>query len=181
MHDAIETPRLALVPLGAAFLRASLAGERTTAEAILGARLPAVWPQLADVLEMRLRQLGEAPDDAPWLTRAIVLTSQTRCIGVTGFHGRPGGAWLHDYTHEGVEFGYTIFDEADRRRGYASEAGAGLVRWASEQHGVRHFVLSMKPENQASRGVARKLAFHKVGEWVHEKRGLEHVYLRSVG
>jgi len=132
------------------------------------------------VLRMRLRQLERAPEDEPWLTRAIVLASEARVIGVGGFHGPPDGAWLRDFAPGGVEFGYTIF-AVDRRRGYAAEASAALVRWASERHGVRRFVLSIGPENAASAGLAAKLGFGKVGEWVHEERGLEHVWLRVTG
>jgi RimJ/RimL family protein N-acetyltransferase len=101
-------------------------------------------------------------------------------IGIGGFHGPPGGAWLRDVAPGGVEFGYTIFAR-DRRRGYAAEAGAALVRWASEEHGVRRFVLSIGPENEPSAGIAAKLGFRRVGEWVHAERGLEHVWLRVTG
>jgi len=177
---AIETDRLRLPTMGPAFLRASLAGDGARAEALIGARLPAAWSELTPVLRMRLRQLERAPEDEPWLTRAIVLASEARVIGVGGFHGPPGGAWLRDFAPDGVEFGYTIF-AGDRRRGYAAEASAALVRWASEQRGVRRFVLSIGPENAASSGLAAKLGFRKVGEWVHEERGLEHVWLRVTG
>jgi RimJ/RimL family protein N-acetyltransferase len=174
---AIETERLRLVPMGPAFLRASLAGDGAGAQALLGARLPEEWPELAPVLRMRLAQLERAPAQEPWLTRAIVLAREARVVGVSGFHGPPGGAWLAPFAPGGVEFGYTVFPR-DRRRGYAAEASEGLVRWASELHGVRRFVLSIGPGNLASAGLAAKLGFRKVGERVHAERGLEHVWLR---
>jgi RimJ/RimL family protein N-acetyltransferase len=177
---AIETERLRLPTMGPAFLRASLDGDVATAQALLGARLPGDWQELAPVLRMRLSQLERAPDAEPWLTRAIVLAREARVVGVGGFHGPPGGAWLRDFAPGGVEFGYTIF-AGDRRRGYAAEASAALVRWASEQHGVRRFVLSIGPDNVASAGLATKLGFRRVGEWLHEERGLEHVWLRITG
>ena len=99
-------------------------------------------------------------------------------IGVTGFHGRPGGAWLRDHAPDGVEFGFTIF-EAYRRRGFAAEASEALIRWARKEHGVRSYVLSVGPTNDASAGVARKLGFQQAGEWVHPQRGREIVYLRT--
>jgi RimJ/RimL family protein N-acetyltransferase len=55
------------------------------------------------------------------------------------------------------------------------------MRWAREEHGVQRFVLSMGPGNLASRRVARRLGFERAGEWIHEKRGLEHVYFRDLG
>lgn len=174
---AIETGRLRLATMGPAFLRASLAGDRARAEALLGARLPGDWAGLEPVLRMRLQQLEARPADEPWLTRAVVLAGEARVIGVCGCHGPPGGAWLRDVAPDGVEFGYTIFP-ADRRRGYAAEAADALVRWAHEEHGVRRFVLSIGPENAPSARLAAKLGFQRVSKWVHAERGLEHVWLR---
>ena len=90
-----------------------------------------------------------APEDEPWLTRAVILEAEARVIGVTGFHGRPGGAGLRDHAPDGVEFGFTIF-EGYRRRGYAAEAGEALIRWATQEHGVRSYLLSVGPTNDAS-------------------------------
>jgi ribosomal-protein-alanine N-acetyltransferase len=179
-EDAIETHRLRLVTMGPAFLRASLAGDGAAAEALLRARLPAEWAELAPVFRMRLRQLEERPADEPWLTRAVVLAGEARVIGVCGCHGPPGGNWLRAFAPDGVEFGYTIFP-ADRRRGYAAEAAAALVRWAREERGVRRFVLSIAPGNVPSARLAAKLGFHRAGEWVHAERGLEHVWLLDTG
>lgn len=53
-----------------------------------------------------------------------------------------------------------------------------LLRWAHERHGVRRFVLSIGPGNHASQRLAGRLGFERVGEWVHEVRGLELVYRR---
>jgi RimJ/RimL family protein N-acetyltransferase len=175
---AIQSDRLRLPTLGPAFLRASLAGDTAAAEELLEARLPRAWDELAPVLRMRLRQLEEQPEHEPWLTRAVVLAGEARVIGVCGFHGPPGGAWLRPFAPGGVEFGYTIFPD-DRRCGYAAEASEALVRWAREE-GVRRFVLSIGPDNLPSARLAAKLGFRRVGEWVHEVRGLEHVWLRVV-
>ena len=101
--------------------------------------------------------------------------SEQRAIGLTGFHGPPGGAWLRHFAPDGVEFGYTIF-AGDRRRGYATEAGRALMAWAAREHGVASFVLSIAPSSEASLGVATKLGFAPVGEWIHPERGRELVY-----
>ena len=141
--------------------------------------MPEAWPDLTEVFRMRLEQLESAPADEPWLLRAVVLRSEARVIGVTGFHGPPGGAWLEEHAPDGVEFGYTIF-EGDRRQGFATEAGEGLVRWASDAHRVRRYVLSIGSGNDASQRVARKLGFRQVGEWEHPQRGRELVFLRTL-
>jgi ribosomal-protein-alanine N-acetyltransferase len=178
--DAIETERLRLAPMGPALLRASLAGRACEAEALLGARLPEAWREVAPVLRIRLRQLEEAPALEPWLTRAVVLAGEGCVVGVAGFHGPPGGDWLRAFAPGGVEFGYTIF-APDRRRGYASEASRGLMGWASGAHGVRRFLLSIAPDNAISAKLAARLGFRRVGEWVHAERGLEHVWVRDAG
>ena len=98
-------------------------------------------------------------------------------IGVTGFHGRPGGEWLRDFAPDGVEFGYTIF-EGDRRRGYAAEASEALVAWASKEHEVRSHVLSIGPDNEASIGVARRLGFDQSVSGSTRSGGAS-VYLRT--
>jgi len=165
--------------MGPPLLRALIAEETKAAEAILGARFPDALYELVDVFRIRLDQLEARPDDEPWLLRAVVLEAEARVIGVTGFHGPPGGEWLRDFAPDGVEFGYTIF-EGDRRRGYAAEASAALIAWATEEHGVRSYVLSMGPDNEASVGVARTLGFQMVGEWVHPERGRELVHRLTV-
>lgn len=177
-RDGIETARLRLAALSPAFLRAALAGRAAEAEALLGARIPEAWSELEPVLRLRLRQLDEAPGLAPWLTRVVVLAREARVVGVAGFHGPPGGEWLRAFAPGGVEFGYTIFPP-DRRRGYAAEASRGLMDWAESVHGVRRFLLSIAPDNAISARLAAGLGFRRAGQWVHEQRGLEHVYVHD--
>jgi len=179
MNAAIDTQRSSLVPMSAAFLEASLAGDRDAARAALGADLPEEWPDHAALLRLRLRQLRETPSLEPWLLRAIVLREQVRMIGHVGFHGPPGAGYLAAYAPGGVELGYTVFGAA-RGRGYATEAAAGLIDWAHARHGVTRFVLSIRPDNAASLAIARKLGFHRIGEQVDEEEGLEHVFLKEL-
>lgn len=171
----IESGRLRLPCLGVDVLRALIARDYTEAGRLLGARVPHEVLALEAVFELRLDQLERTPALEPWLTRALVLKSEQRMIGVGGFHGPPGAAWLDDYAQAAVEFGYTVF-ERDRRRGYATEAGRALLDWGRAR-GVQAFALSIGPGNAASLRLAGKLGFAKAGEWVHEERGLEHVYL----
>lgn len=178
--DAIETEHLRLHTMGADFLRASLEGDRERAEALLGLALPRPWPDRPDLLRLRLGQLEADPSWEPWLTRLIELRSARRAIGVIGFHGPPGGAWLAELAPGGVEFGYTVYAPW-RRRGFALEASRALVAWAVRTAGVTTFALSMSPANEASIGLARKLGFSRAGSWQHEERGLEDVYRLDVG
>jgi len=56
------------------------------------------------------------------------------------------------------------------------EASQALMSWAMHTTDVPAFVPSVGPHNEAPRGVARKLGFRKVGSWVHDVRGTEHVH-----
>jgi RimJ/RimL family protein N-acetyltransferase len=172
---AIASERLRLLSLSPGILRASLAGDTAQAERLLGATLPPDWRELEGVLRLRLEQLERAPEHESWLTRAICLARERRVVGVIGFHGPPGGAWLAEIAPDGVEFGYTVFEPC-RRRGYATEASLALMRWARDEHAVTSFVLSISPANEVSARVAARLGFAKTGHWTHETRGLEHVY-----
>ena len=175
MHAPIETPRLRLHTMTPAFLRASLSGDLRRAAALLGASLPADWPDVPDVLALRLRQLEADPRWEPWLTRVIELRGEERVVGVSGFHAPPGGDWLREVAPGGVELGYTVYG-AWRRQGIAREASEALIAWAARTAGVGRFVLSMSAANTASVALARRLGFARVGTWTHEVRGEEEVY-----
>jgi RimJ/RimL family protein N-acetyltransferase len=171
----IESDRLTLRTMGPAFLRDSLEGDRERAEQHLGLTLPDDWPSQPDVLAIRLGQLEANPEWEPWLTRVMALRSESRVVGLIGFHGPPGGAWLSDFAPGGVEFGYTVYDGWRRRR-LATEASRALMAWATRVAGVDTFALSIHARNEASIGLARTLGFAKVGTWYHEVRGYEDVY-----
>lgn len=177
MRAPIETARLRLECLGPAVLRALLARDYAGASLLLGAHVPLAMSALDDVFALRLSQLRAAPGDEPWLTRAMVLAAERVVVGVAGFHGPPGGQWLEDYAPGAAEFGYTVLDRY-QRRGYAFEAGSALVEWG-RAHGADRFVLSIGPENAASLRLAEKLGFERAGQWMHETRGLEYVYVRD--
>ena len=51
-----------------------------------------------------------------------------------------------------------------------------LMDLAEERAGIRHFVLSVSPENDPSLAIVRKLGFVKTGEHMDEEDGLEHVF-----
>jgi RimJ/RimL family protein N-acetyltransferase len=175
VRHVIESPRLRLISLGADVLRASVDGDLQTAARLLGATVPPEWEEMRDVLRIRIDQVERTPADEPWLTRAAALKETGEIIGAVGFHGPPGGDWLHDYAPGGVEFGYTVFP-AHRRRGYATEASTALIEWAHDEHDVRGFILSIAPANEPSARLATKLGFRHIDDWTHPSRGLEHVY-----
>lgn len=149
MTALIGSARLELVPLAPEFFDAALAGDSGLASRILGARVPADWPDLRDSQTLFLERLRSEPALATWAMRAIVLRAEQRMVGHIGCHGAP--------TSDGVELAYTVF-APDRRRGFAREACRAFMDWARRAHGVERFVLSIAKENVASLGVARSLA-----------------------
>ncbi len=158
------------MPLPPPLLDAVLAGRRLIAERLAGFSLPSGWPDKHDerFLRLRLAQLQADPEAEPWLVRAIILRGpRRRMIGHIGFHGPP---------KEGAaEMGYTIF-ERYRRRGFALEAAVSLMDWASSEHGVNRFIVSISPENEPSLALAAKMGFQRAGEQVDEVDGLEYVF-----
>ena len=151
------------------FIEALLAGRLAEAEAIGSFRLPAGWPgEDEHFLGLRLQQMREDPSQQPWLVRGMVLQHPERpMIGHIGFHGRPDGG--------AAEMGYTVMPEF-RRRGYAVEAANGLMDWASREHGVRRFIISISPNNAPSLALAAKFGFRQIGTQMDEEDGLELVF-----
>ena len=130
-------------------------------------------------MEMRLTKLRENPALEPWLLRAVGLREARIMIGFIGFHTLPGADYLNPYAPNSVEFGYTIFPDY-RGKGYASEAAQAIMDWATREHDVRRFVVSISPGNQPSLRIAQKFGFRKVGFFTDPEDGLEDVFLREV-
>ena len=167
----IRTPRLELVSLGPLLIEALLAERPGIAEGMGDLSLPRGWPDEHDrnFLELRLKQIHNDPESQQWLVRAMVLRNDPLrpMIGHIGFHDAP---------KEGVlELGYTVF-EKHRRQGYATEAIQGMMRWASEQHGVSRFRVSISPDNEPSLALAARLGFKQTGEQMDPEDGLEYVF-----
>jgi [ribosomal protein S5]-alanine N-acetyltransferase len=162
-----------LVPMTPTFLEAVLADRREEASRLLEIELPAEFPSEGErgFLAMRLRQMHDDVRFEQWCPHVVVLNGQM--IGHAGFHGPPGvnAAAAPD----AVEFGYTILP-AWRRRGYATQAATMLMDLAEEWAGVRHFVLSVSPENEPSLAIVRKFGFERTGEQMDAEDGLEHVF-----
>ncbi len=140
----------------------------------LDAKLPEEWPIYPDVFQMRLAKLKEDPALLPWLTRAMVLRESAEVIGVTGFHSAPGAEYLEPFSPGAVEFGYTVLP-AWRRRGFARETALGLMLWATTEHGVRKFIMSIRPDNLPSQALATQLGFVRIGSHMDEVDGEEDV------
>lgn len=175
MPDTIRSERLSLIPMTRGFLRASFGGDLAAAERELQIVLPADWPgEHAGLLALRLQQIEEDATVQPWLVRAMAERESGVMVGHIGFHDAPGAAYLRDYSPGGAEIGITVFSPF-RRRGYAREAVLALTEWARRRHGVRRFVMSIRPDNKESQGLAAQLGYAKIGSHVDEIDGLEEI------
>jgi len=162
-----------LRPMTPEFISAVLEGRRDQAAALLDVELPDEFPSEHDrgFLQLRLRQMREDERFLTWCPSAVVLDG--RMIGHAGYHGPPGINSTQD--PDAVEFGYQIFPE-HRGHGYATQAATMLMDLAEERAGIRHFVLSVSPENDPSLAIVRKLGFVRTGEQMDEEDGLEHIF-----
>lgn len=170
----ISSHRLDLVPMSAAFLRASLHGDAGEAERIAGVSIPADWPDIPTVLSLRLRQLEADPALAPWLLRAMILRDTRTMIGHIGFHTAPAPDYLASISPGAIELGFTVFP-AFQRRGFAREAALALMDWARTAHGLRAFIFSIRPDNTASQALAAQLGFVRIGSHEDEEDGTEDI------
>lgn len=176
----IRTPRLILRPLSEEFLAATADGtDESSLGALLGARVPREWAECRGLAARRRDDIRADPAYAEWSLRGMLLRDDdaaAEMVGHIGFHTRPDPEYLAAFAPHGVEVGYTTY-EAHRRRGFAREAVLGMLRWAAATHGVPEFVASVAPENAASLALIAGLGFERVGQWVDDEDGVEHVFV----
>jgi len=159
--DMIRTDRLDLMPATAELLHAELAGAGRF-HAVIGKRVPADWPpDLYDEGAIRhyLALLTGAPGSERWGTYYIARRKTgdegSVLVGVGAFKGAPDSEGT-------VEVGYSVVP-SHQRRGYATEAVAGFVRFAMAAANVRRVVAHTLPHLHASIGVLRKAGFAYAG------------------
>lgn len=172
---SIFTARLELRHLPQAFLEATAAGRVMELD---GLSIPDDWWQERAIAAWRAADMRADAGYRPWSLRAIVESATGVMAGFCGFHTAPDPPYLEE-RDGGVELAYSVFPPF-RRRGFATEAAEGMMDWACAEHGVRQFVVSIDPENEASMRVASKLGFVQVGQHMDPVDGLEFVYLRRV-
>lgn len=175
----IYSERLRLISMMPSFLAASLSGNRQAAAEVIGLTVPDEWFDKQRLMDIRLAQLEQDPTLQPWLLRAMTLRHEPTMVGHIGFHSSPTPDYLRAYAPQGIEFGYTVY-RPFRRQGYASEACAALMAWATAVHHITQFALTIAPDNIPSQRIAQRFGFVKVGEHMDEVDGLEEIFVRTV-
>jgi ribosomal-protein-alanine N-acetyltransferase len=151
----IETERLTLIPLRAEELGCYLEGEGR-----LEARLqlsnsgrtvsPEVRKRVNELMMPRLLKMTE--DEALFLTFWLVVEKQTRSIvAELGFKGKPDRIGS-------VEIGYGTLP-SQRKKGYMTEAVAGMIRWAKTRPDIHRVLAETDKDNLASKRVLEKNHF----------------------
>ena len=104
---------------------------------------------------------------------AVTLKDTDRLIGQAGF-------FQSDIEgKEVVEIGY-IFDNSVWGKGYCTEAVKACVAFAFEQHNIQKLYCTVRPENEASVKVAKRLGMTLEGEYIKvykEKEMLHLIYV----
>ena len=137
--DVIRTARLELVPLSTSFCDALLSGDLEVASDEIGAHVgPWLLNDPSHVTRLHLAEGAAQAAGFPGVGRLIVLATGNRArrvIGSIGFHGPPDDG-------ERLEVSCRIHP-AHRGQGFAIEALAALLEWATERFGVQRFVVAI--------------------------------------
>jgi RimJ/RimL family protein N-acetyltransferase len=156
----VITPRLQLTPATIASLEAELRHDYADLAGLLSATVPSAWPPDLyddDACRFSLSKLREFPESAEWWTWYILLPQPGRnpdLVGVGGFKGRPRTGV--------VEIGYGVVKDF-QGRGIATEAAAGLVRWAQAHPQISMVAAHTLPQLTASIRVLEKNGFVQRG------------------
>ena len=169
MSRVIETTRLVLGPWAES--------DAPDALGIYAAPSVSRWmaPQLgpfAGQVEMR-STLGqweaEGRDDASCTGHWALRTRDDQTIvgGLSLQYAPPGG--------ESLSLAWALTPSA-WGRGYATEAGDALVRWAMHEHGVLEVFAILQPENTRAAATAQRIGMEWVTELGHLAQGRYQVY-----
>ena len=169
------TPRVRVLQLDAATLRALAEGDLTAADRTSPVPLTAYLAGVdcRSAWTRRAHQVVEDPASAAWITGVVWDPDRRLAVGRAGYHGPPDEGGM-------VEVGYSI-DPQYRRQGYARAALRALVHRATAEPGVTTVRASVSPDNDASRDLVLSEGFIAVAEQIDEEDGLEIVYEVAVG
>jgi ribosomal-protein-alanine N-acetyltransferase len=123
-----------------------------------GWAVPADWPAKHwddGAVNWLLNRVRADASLVEWGARFVVQPEGPTLIGTVGCYGPPDGEGV-------VEIGYGIVEHL-RRRGYGSEAAAGLVGWLWQQPGVKTVIAHTLVGDPASAGVLRRNGFARTG------------------
>ncbi len=157
LHDGLrlETTRLTLVAADAELVRALRDDDAGRIAGLLGAEVPAGWPDydLVGILPALLERLLADPATLGYGVWVAVRRDPRLVVGSAGFIAPPDAGT--------IELGYGI--QSDHRgAGYATEAATALVRWGRARAGVRRVIAECDESNPASIRVLEKAGMRRL-------------------
>lgn len=159
----IITDRLLLIPFTKEIGNVILSGDFTKLIE-MGFHLGEGYPdkETLDTIPKIVNNLNLVQEPTGFESWMIVLKDEMTIIGDIGFKGKPN--------HLGaVDIGYGIID-SERKKGYASEASRGLIKWAFSNSEVVLITAKCLIENVDSTKILTKLNFNEVdrdNEMIH--------------
>lgn len=157
-------------------VEAVMRGRREDAERLVGARMPARWPNrelIERAFTASLEAIAADPEVRLWGDRVMVLRAadaEPRVVGSVVFHGLPGDDGIAEIAY-GVE-------EASQGLGYATEAVAASLDWALAHDRVRVVQAATFAWHRPSIRVIEKCGMVLVGSREHDTMGELQVYER---
>jgi ribosomal-protein-alanine N-acetyltransferase len=153
----IETLRLELISCELSHFEAILQDERKLAS-LLQVKLADDWlgfPDARAAMQPAYEYLKAHPSVLGWWTYLFIHKADRTLIGLGGFKGL--------VNEEGVvEIGYEIAP-AYRRKGLATEASHGMIKYAFSDPEIREVQAHTLPEQNASTGVLGKVGMKHLG------------------
>ena len=167
MSALIETERLVLKPWGQ--------GDADAALSIYAA------PQVSRWLTPDLRSL-RTPEDMKTVLRRWGDVEERSAVGHWAAHSRDDGAVVGglslQYSPPGGDSVSIAWQLAPTAwgHGYATEAGAALIRWAMHERGLIEVFAVVQPDNERAAATAERIGMEWIAELGHLTQGKYQVY-----
>ena len=152
----IETERLLLVALAPEDIEALIAGDLERVSLLTGFTFLPEDPKLGADLSWHLRALRADSNQLSWRIRVIVERCSNTVVGSINLKGSPSA-------DGDVEIGWGLIENA-RRKGYATEASAAVLKWVVQQPGVSSISATIPDDNYPSQRLAARLGLIRTGE-----------------
>ena len=155
----IETERLVLKPLTHDQLIKYIRLDNSLeAELNLNQTARTISPELKEALEQTILPNVSDPGKNYLFSTlwTVISTEENKMVGDLCFVGEPN-------TEGEVEIGYGTYEEF-RKRGFMTEAVAGMIKWAEKQPNIRSIIASTEKSNIDSYSILERNNFKKSGE-----------------
>ena len=155
----IKTERLIIKPLSYEQLKKYIRLDNSLeTELNLNETSRTISPELKEALEQTiLPNVADTSKNYLFSTLwTVISTEENKMVGDLCFVGEPN-------TEGEVEIGYGTYEEF-RKRGFMTEAVAGIIKWAEKQPNIRSIIATTDKSNIDSYSILERNNFIKSGE-----------------